>query len=195
MADVNERLKQLDKKDRDHDYNLGAHQKQIDDLKKMLSGFASKINQMKSQAAAANVSDSASAIAQPMPAFDFDANADLEKRIMEVEGQIHKLKEEKVEEETFDMQIYEINEKLAKLERNNGKQNSRAESKMTSNSRLPDPDSIKLINIKLEALERSNSDMQKQSEQIETNKLNITDLQRKTLKIVTEDQIVKITAL
>jgi len=59
MAEANEKIKLLEKKDRDIDYHLTAHQKQIDDLKKMLSGFAGKINQMKSQQSAGQ-SDSVS---------------------------------------------------------------------------------------------------------------------------------------
>ena len=90
-------------------------QKQIDDLKKMISGFASKINQMKSQQTIGT--DNFQANTAPVPSFDFEVNAELENRILECENQIHKLQENKIEEETFDIRAFAIEERITKLEK------------------------------------------------------------------------------
>lgn len=129
-----------------------------------------------------------SANAAPViPAFDFDANAELENRIMECENQIHKLKENKVEEETFDIRAFSIEERIDKLEKAAAQKVRKQLSKKESLKFGFDPAILDGVNNKIEALEKSNVDLHREVLHIETLRTHISDLQKKTMKIVTED--------
>jgi len=73
------------------------HAKQIEDLKKTITSFANKLNQMKSGQAAAASDDKTAKGAKKEKQADFNiGNEELESRIEELERTVEYLKDEKV---------------------------------------------------------------------------------------------------
>ena len=97
---------------------------QIDDLKKLVNGMATKVNQLNDDAAEVNDTlRKLQSTSQPSITIDGDeatsnALASLHIKIDDLADQLKKTRENKISIDKFDLVIYEINERLDKIQVN-----------------------------------------------------------------------------
>lgn len=130
-----------------------------------------------------------------MPSFDDDAIDEVKNGLAELEKRVKELKEQKVESEQYDIDVYKINQRLDKLENLKPSKATSAATSTRVDTRQSDFDSdlFDRLNSRLDQTEKMLTDNRDQANnQIDLLRLQISDLQKKTLNIVTEDGLRKI---
>lgn len=98
----------MEKNDTYQDQHLEAHKKSIDDLAKMIKNFTNKLNQMSGKKGDEG-NDPKQMQHVVMPSFDDDAIDEVKNGLAELEKMVRELKERKVENEQYDLDVYKIN--------------------------------------------------------------------------------------
>lgn len=122
---------------------------------------------------------------------------DIQEKLSKLESDQQKLREEKVENDKYDMDLYQLTKRVDLLEKNKGGSTKSLHkiSPVVADTSARETDSgldvklIDLINARLEKLDKKLSDLTLQTNnQTEANRIEISELQKKTLSVVSQEQ-------